>query len=108
MASLAVPQSKAAPAAPPDPTVDLQLFLFGEAKMFLFGVKSAAPMDFMKNAVWAAFGYKEGTFRLRLPDTPLPVDHQVALSTLLDPNTFDVSGKRVLRLDIIPGDDFIR
>ena len=108
MASSAAPLSKASSAAPPAPTVDLQLFLFGEPKMFLYGVKGATKVDFIKNAVWAVFGYKEGTFRLRLPDTPLPVDHQVVLSTLLDSNTFDVDGKRVLRFDIIPGEDFIR
>ena len=89
-------------------SVDLHLFLLNEVKMILYGVKTTTKVDYIKNALWAAFGWKEGSFRLRSVDNDAAIDHDALLSSLVSPNSFDANGANVLRIDIVPGDDFVR
>ena len=89
------------------PRMDVEIYLFGQPQLFIFGIKTVQKIDYLKHAIWAAFGAKEGTFRLRKQGASQQAQHEDTIGALLDPNTFDISGRRILRLDVIPGDDFV-
>ena len=69
--------------------------------------KPPTRADWIKKALRYAFGWKEGSLRLQNVDDDALIDYKVTISTLITPNGYDANGAHVLRIDVVPRQDFV-
>ena len=87
--------------------VNVDVFLGADIRASFYHIKASAKVDWIKQALWACFGWKEGSYRFKLVTSEQPVDSSVTLGSIA-PIANDANEAPCVRMNIVPGETFIR